>query len=96
MCDPKGCQTKGQLISKCPFGVFKSTKKSTKLLSGFLPKPLKRGQIKNYAANCMILLRLFYTNFLFDFFLEARVEILTKISCFLGGDLTPKGQFEFN
>ena len=26
-----------QLISKCPFGVFKSTKKSTKCLLGFLP-----------------------------------------------------------
>ena len=55
MCDPKGCQTKGQLISKCPFGVFKSPKKPTKLLSGFLPKPLKRGQMKNYAANWLIL-----------------------------------------
>ena len=28
---------KGQLISKCPFGVFKSTKKPTKFLQGFLP-----------------------------------------------------------
>ena len=26
-----GIQTKGQLISKCPFGVFKSPKKPTKL-----------------------------------------------------------------
>ena len=37
---------KGQLISKCPFGVFKSTKKPTKILQGFLSQPLKRGQIK--------------------------------------------------
>ena len=29
--------TKGQLISKYPFGVFKSTKKRTKVLQGFLP-----------------------------------------------------------
>ena len=29
--------TKGQLISKCPFGVFKSTKKPTKVMLGFLP-----------------------------------------------------------
>ena len=29
--------TKGQLISKCPFGVFKSPKKPTKFFPGFLP-----------------------------------------------------------
>ena len=29
--------TKGLLISKCPFGVFKSTKKPTKFLEGLLP-----------------------------------------------------------
>jgi hypothetical protein len=28
---------KGQSISKCPFGVIKSPKKSTKFLPGFLP-----------------------------------------------------------
>ena len=28
---------KGQLISKCPFGVFKSPKKPTKFFPGFLP-----------------------------------------------------------
>jgi hypothetical protein len=28
---------KGQLISKCPFGVFKYTKKSMKFLQGLLP-----------------------------------------------------------
>ena len=28
---------KGQLILKCPFGVFKSPKKSTKFFPGFLP-----------------------------------------------------------
>ena len=39
-------KSKGQLISKCPFGVFKSPKKSTKFFPGFLPQPLKRGQIK--------------------------------------------------
>ena len=38
--------SKGQLISKCPFGVFKSPKKPTKCFPGFLPWPLKRGQIK--------------------------------------------------
>ena len=29
--------TKGQLILKCPFGVFKSSKKPTKFVPGFLP-----------------------------------------------------------
>ena len=28
---------KGHLISKCPFGVFKSSKKPTKICPGFLP-----------------------------------------------------------
>ena len=28
---------KGQLISKCPFGVFKSSKKQMKFFRGFLP-----------------------------------------------------------
>ena len=36
--------TKGQLISKCPFGVFKSPKKPTIFVPGFLPQPLKIGQ----------------------------------------------------
>ena len=38
--------TKGQLIQKCPFGVFKSSEKPMKFLPAFLPQPLKRGQIK--------------------------------------------------
>ena len=37
---------KGQLILKCPFGVFKSPKKTTKIFPGFRPEPLKRSQIK--------------------------------------------------
>ena len=41
---------KGQLTLKCPFGVFKSSKKPTKFFPGFLPKPLKRGQIKKIRA----------------------------------------------
>ena len=36
---------KGQLISKCPFVVFKSPKNPSKKFPGFLPYPLKRGQI---------------------------------------------------
>ena len=31
---------KGQLISKCPFGVFKSSKKPMKFFPEFLPYPL--------------------------------------------------------
>ena len=38
--------TKGRLISKCPVGVIKSPKKPTNFFPGFLPQPLKRGQIK--------------------------------------------------
>ena len=37
--------SKGQLISKCPFVVFKSPKNPSKKFPGFLPYPLKRGQI---------------------------------------------------
>ena len=36
---------KGQLISKCPFVVFKSPINPSKKFPGFLPYPLKRGQI---------------------------------------------------
>ena len=32
-----GSPIKGQLISKCPFGVFKSSKKPMKFFPGFLP-----------------------------------------------------------
>ena len=38
--------TKGQLISKGLFGVIVWTKKPRKSFRGFLPQPLKRGQIK--------------------------------------------------
>ena len=37
---------KGQLISKCLFGVIVWTKIPTNFIPGFLPQPLKRGQIK--------------------------------------------------
>ena len=52
----KSCKDcKGQLISKCPLGVFKSPTKPTKFFPEFLPMSLKRGQIKNikeiYTAN---------------------------------------------
>jgi hypothetical protein len=33
---------KGQLISKCPFGVLKFSKKPTIFFPGFLPYPLKK------------------------------------------------------
>ena len=46
---------KGELISKCLFGVIVWTKTTTFFFSGFLPQPLKRGQIKNIKA-------LYYTN----------------------------------
>jgi hypothetical protein len=59
-------------------------------LYGFLPLPLKRGQIKRiralYTSNWMIY---------FDLFLEARAQILKKIGS-LGYLKTPKGYFEIN
>ena len=60
--------TKGQLILKCPLGVFKSSEKTTKFFPGFLPKPIKKGQIKKiktiYTTNWRILFWLSYTTFL--------------------------------
>ena len=35
--DIDGVVDKGQLISKCPFGVFKSTKKATNFCKDFCP-----------------------------------------------------------
>ena len=59
--------SKGQLISKCPFGVFKSPKKPTNFFPGFLPW----GQIKKirtlYTPNLRILFWLSYTTFLIWF-----------------------------
>ena len=37
---------KGQLISKCPFGVFKSAKKTTKFFKDFCPSLLKDVELK--------------------------------------------------
>ena len=45
---------KGQLISKCLFGVIVWTKIPTKKLPRFLPKPLRRGQIKNFIKPIML------------------------------------------
>ena len=45
---------KGQLISKCPLGVIVWTKIPTKKLPRFLPKPLRRGQIKNFIKPIML------------------------------------------
>ena len=45
---------KGQLISKCPFGVIVWTKIPTKKFPRFLPQPLRRGQIKNFIKPIML------------------------------------------
>ena len=42
---------KGQLISKCPFGVFKSPKNQRK---EFCPKPLKRGHMEKVVSYLQI------------------------------------------
>ena len=52
--DRKGIIAKGQLISKCPFGVIVWTKIPTKFFPGFLPQPLKRGQIKKQCKRVKI------------------------------------------
>ena len=70
----------GKNWEKCPFGIFKSPKKPTKIFPGFLPKPLKKGQIKKIQALLLILTPLFW----FDLILKARAEILKKIRWLLG------------
>ena len=76
---------KGQSISKCPFGVFKSPKKPTKYFPRFLPQPLKRGKIKKiralYTAN--------WTTFFHYFFDLTSFQRLgqkssQKFPCFFG------------
>ena len=66
------------------FWCLQISQKNNKFFPGFLPYPLKRGQIKKisalYTANWRILFWLSYTTFWFDLFLEARAEILEKIS----------------
>ena len=65
--EPIPVWSKGKLISKCPFGVFKSPKKPTNFFR-FLSQSLKRGQTKKMralcTANCMILFWISYTTFL--------------------------------
>ena len=46
---------KGQLTSKCPFGVIVWTKIPTKKFPRFLPKPLRRGQIKKFIKPIMLI-----------------------------------------
>ena len=42
------------IISKCPLGVIVWTKIPTEKLPRFLPKPLRRGQIKNFIKPIML------------------------------------------
>ena len=69
------------MILKCPFGIFKSSK-PTKFFPGFLPKPLKRSQIKIisglFTANLRILFWLSYTFFLICPLFRGYAEILGK------------------
>ena len=48
-------QVKGQIISECPYEIIVYPKIATKKFPRFLPKPLRRGQIKKIKA-------LYYTN----------------------------------
>ena len=87
--------TKGQLISKCTLGVILQTKIPTKFFPGFLPQPLKRGQIKkigaHYTTNWKILFQLPLYYF-FDLISSQRLG--QKSWIFLEDLKAPKGHFE--
>ena len=46
---------KGQIISECPYEIIVWTKIPTKKLPRFLPKPLRRGQIKKFIKPIMLI-----------------------------------------
>ena len=46
---------KGQIISECPYEIIVWTKMPTKKLPRFLPKPLRRGQIKKFIKPIMLI-----------------------------------------
>ena len=93
--------TKGQLISKCPFGVIVRTKIPTKNFPRFLPQPLKRGQMKEIKE-------LYYTNqglfnifgiikFLIQpFFIGQGRNLGNNFVGISVQTMTPKGHFEIN
>ena len=92
---------KGQLILKCPFGVFKSPKKPTKFFSRISALASKKRSNQKKGAlnttNWRILFWLSYTTFLIYLFLEARAEILEKVLLvFWVIWKAPKGHFEIN
>ena len=47
--------SKGQIISECPYEIIVWTKIPTKKLPRFLPKPLRRGQIKKFIKPIMLI-----------------------------------------
>ena len=47
-------QTKGQIISKCPYEIIVYPKIATKKFPRFLPWPLRRGQTKNFIKPIML------------------------------------------
>ena len=93
--------TKGQLILKCPFGVFKSPKKTIEIFSRISALASKIGYIKK-RVDFIPLIGGFYFDsltlpFLFDFFLEPKARNPgKKFVGFLEEVLTPKGHFEIN
>ena len=89
------------LISKCPFGVFKSSKKPKKKNSRISALVSKMRSNKKIRELYTAIIGGFYFGsptllFWFDLFLEARAEILEKIVGFLGDLKSPKGHFEIN
>ena len=75
-------KVKGQLISKCPFGVIVWTKISTKDLTNFCPRIWKLWYYKKGPLFCWFLN-----------FLDSRAEVFRW---YLLQKMTPKGHFEIN
>ena len=76
---------KGQLISKCPFDVFKSPKKPTRLFSSISGLASKKEVKSKKQGHFIPLIGGFYFDYLislfwFDLFLEVTAEILEKKS----------------
>ena len=99
---------KGQLISKCPYAVFKFSKKPVKYFSRISALASKE---KSNQKRCVIESKKKSSDqwhkvplfFWFDLFSEARAEMLENISLtwkhlvgFLKDLKTPKGHFEIN
>ena len=84
---------------KCPFGVFKSMKKNNEIFARIFTQVSKKSltQKSKDIFFFLIISKSFHCFFLFDLFLEARAEMVTKFRvCFFVRLNTPKINFENN